>query len=311
MPQFYVINNPLAGSGRHQEKISKIKSQLTFASWQDTTFAGQATLFAKKLAKDLPDVPAKNVILAIGGDGTLNEVLNGLLKFKRLNPIPIAYIPNGSGNDFARAAQLGDANESLSRLAKIRSSQLLTVGKIVGDAPKKQTRYFVNNLGIGFDAAVVSQTNHDKWKARLNKIGLGSLSYLFSVLKVFANQNSFPVTINSGDDYLNFPRVFLLTLTNQAYFGGGIALLPEAKLTTYGLDLVIAEKMSFVEFLGMFLALKKNGGHLKFKKVHHLKMSQNATIHVRDIQPGQADGEELGNGSYDFQLTFEHYPFWI
>lgn len=311
MPQFYVINNPLAGSGRHQEKISKIKSQLTFASWQDTTFAGQATLFAKKLAKDLPDVPAKNVILAIGGDGTLNEVLNGLLKFKRLNPIPIAHIPNGSGNDFARAAQLGDANDALSRLAKIRSSQLLTVGKIVGDAPKKQTRYFVNNLGIGFDAAVVSQTNHDKWKARLNKIGLGSLSYLFSVLKVFANQNSFPVTINSGDDYLNFPRVFLLTLTNQAYLGGGIALLPEAKLTTYGLDLVIAEKMSFVEFLGMFLALKRNGGHLKFKKVHHLKMSQNATIHVRDIQPGQADGEELGNGSYDFQLTFEHYPFWI
>ncbi|MFT9390146.1 diacylglycerol/lipid kinase family protein [Leuconostoc pseudomesenteroides] len=306
MPQFYVINNPLAGSGRHQEKISKIKSQLTFASWQDTTFAGQATRFAKKLAKDLPDVPSENVILAIGGDGTLNEVLNGLLKFKRHNPIPIAYIPNGSGNDFARAAQLGDANESLSRLAKIRSSQLLTVGKIVGDAPKKQTRYFVNNLGIGFDAAVVSQTNHDKWKARLNKFGLGSLSYLFSVLKVFANQNSFPVTINSGDDYLNFPRVFLLTL-----FGGGIALLPEAKLTTYGLDLVIAEKMSFVEFLGMFLALKKNGGHLKFKKVHHLKMSQNATIHVRDIQPGQADGEELGNGSYDFQLTFEHYPFWI
>lgn len=309
MPNYFVINNPTAGNGVHSNIVINIKSTLNIVAWHDTNYAGHAIYLAKKLAKTIDD--PKAVVLVIGGDGTLNDVLNGLLQFKRDAKLPIAYIPTGSGNDFARGVNLGTAEQASNHLKNVTHSQMLTIGKIDGDAPHRTTKYFINSIGIGFDAAVVAQTNQTTLKHRLNKLGLGSLSYLLSVLNVFFKQHDFQMTMMNGEDYIQIPHAFLVTLTNQAYFGGGIAILPGADVHQNELDMVVAEKMSFIQFLLMFAALKKDGGHLQFKSVHKIPLARGAKIHVRDIQPGQIDGEELGNGTFSFNIDYQTYPFWL
>ena len=309
MPNYFVINNPYAGDGVHSSIVLNIKNTPNIVAWHDTDYAGHAMYLAKKLAKTIDDPTA--VVLVIGGDGTLNDVLNGLLQFKRDVKLPIAYIPTGSGNDFARGINLGTAEQAVSHLKRVTQAQMLNIGKINGDAPHRTTKYFVNSIGIGFDAAVVAQTNQTALKKRLNKLGCGSLSYLLSVLCVFFKQHDFQMTLMNGEDYIQIPHAFLVTLTNQVYFGGGIAILPGADAHQNELDMVVAEKMSFIQFLAMFASLKKNGGHLQFKSVHKISLARGANIHVRDIQPGQIDGEELGNGTFSFNIDYQTYPFWL
>lgn len=309
MPNFYVIHNPRAGRGAHKSIITTIKKMPNIMAWYESNYAGHAIYLAKNLAKHVD--ASTSVILVLGGDGTLNEVLNGLLQIKHEPKIPIAYIPTGSGNDFARGNHLGTAKQALEHLQRVTQSQMLNIGKIHGDAPHHTTKYFVNSIGIGLDAAVVAHANETAWKKRFNKIGLGSLSYLIAVLTIFFKQNAFQMTITNGKNYIQIPNAFLVSLTNQPYFGGGIAILPNANFHKHELDLIISEKTSFFRFLMMFAALKKDGSHLKFKSIHKIPLVRGAQIHVRDFQPGQIDGENLGSGTYAFKIDYLNYPFWL
>ncbi|MCK8604736.1 diacylglycerol kinase family lipid kinase [Leuconostoc citreum] len=309
MPNFYVIHNPHAGNGEHTAVTNNIRNMPNVIEWFDTEYPDHAIYLAKNLAKTLVDAEA--VVLVIGGDGTLNETLNGLLQIQRHQYLPIAYIPTGTGNDFARACHIGSSDEVINRLQQIVKPKMINVGKIIGEAPHQTTQYFINNMGMGFDAAVVAQTNHSKWKTYFNKLHFGAMSYAFTAFSTFFNQNSFPVTITNGEEYYHLHQVFLATIVNQPYFGGGLAILPQADLFKEQLDMIVVEKMSFIHFLTLFIGLKKDGRHLKDQKVHHFTLQKGAQIHVHDIQPGQLDGEELGNGSFIFTTTLQTYPFWI
>ena len=309
MPKFYVIHNPQAGNQAHGDIISQTKQLNTISRWTDTAYPGHAAHLAKNLAKTITDPEA--VVLAIGGDGTLNEVLNGLIQGQKQRPLPLAYIPTGSGNDFARAAHLGQASEALAHLKATTHTQLLNVGQMTDDGLYQSTRYFINNLGIGFDAAVVERANQSSWKKRLNRWGLGHLSYLATTLGAFFRQNDFQMTLMNGDTYRQIPSAFLVTITNQPFFGGGIALLPEADLSHEGLDLIVTDKLSFFQFLKLFIALKKDGQHLASPHITRIPLQRGAQIHVRDMQPGQIDGETLCKSTFSLTIDFHTYPFWL
>lgn len=309
MPNFYVIHNPQAGNQAHGDIISQIKQLRPIARWYDTQYAGHAVKLAKNIASTVTDPEA--VVLAIGGDGTLNEVLNGLIQAQRPHPILLAYIPIGSGNDFARAAHLGTASEALHHLKQTTQAQQLNVGRMTDDGLYHTTRYFINNLGIGFDALVVDHTNQSPWKKRLNRLGLGKFSYLATTLAAFFQQQAFQMTVMTGDQYQQFTQAFLVTITNQPFFGGGIALLPTADLTQERLDLVIAKKMSFFQFLKLFMALKKDGSHLDNSNVTTIPLQHGTQIYVRDMQPGQVDGETLQPSTFGLTIDYQSYPFWL
>lgn len=309
MPKFYVIHNPKAGNQAHGDIISQIKQLNTIVRWTDTEYMSHARYLAKALAKTITDPEA--VILAVGGDGTLNEVLNGLMQANRSHPLPLAYIPTGSGNDFARAAHLGQAIDALQHLQTITKSQLLNVGQMTDDGLYQSTRYFINNLGIGFDAAVVERTNLSPWKKRLNRWGLGHLSYLATTLGAFFRQNDFQMTLMNGETYRQIPSAFLVTITNQPFFGGGIALLPEANLKDEGLDLIIADKLSLFQFLKLFIALRKDGSHLTSPHITRISLQRGAQLHIRDMQPAQIDGETLCKSTFSLTIDYQMYPFWL
>ena len=119
------------------------------------------------------------------------------------------------------------------------------------------------------------------------------------------------MTVTTGDQYQQFTQAFLVTITNQPFFGGGIALLPTADLTQERLDLVIAKKMSFFQFLKLFMALKKDGSHLDNSNVTTIPLQHGTQIYVRDMQPGQVDGETLQPSTFGLTIDYQPYPFWL
>lgn len=310
MPNFYVIHNSYAGKGPNNTNIvNDIRKLHHIINWFDTEYVGHATYLAKNLAKTLVDSDA--VVLVIGGDGTLNDVLNGLLAVERQTALPIAYIPTGTGNNFARGASLGSASDALFRLKQTNQVKNLSIGKIIVESPHQTTRYFVNSVGVGFDANVVIMTEQSNLKKMLNKFNLGSYAYLLTAITAFFNQNAFHLTLTNGEKYKHIPEIMLATIVNQPFFGGGIPILPSADLSKFELELLVIEKVSFFGFLKLLFDLKRNSSHLNHKKVHRYMLAKGAQIHIHDIQPGQIDGETLGNGSFVLTTTCQSYPFWI
>ncbi|GEO66177.1 diacylglycerol/lipid kinase family protein [Levilactobacillus spicheri] len=312
--QYYIILNEHAGSGRAGNLWPEIRQRLDAAQvrYQVATsdYANHAILLSEQFAKQLPDDGQQNwVVLAVGGDGTLHETLNGLTRQPRQHPIPVAYLPVGSGNDFARGIGMS-LNWETALKQVIDCTQATDYDLGTYDETIKQERgVFTNNLGIGFDAGIIAQANQSKAKIWLNKHHLGSLSYLASALNVYYNQTGFTLTVHVGNQRDIYPNAFLVTTTNHPYFGGGVPIVPTATLTDHQLHLVVIEKPNFFKLIWLALRLIFKR-HLTSKAVHYYAAS---TIHltVPAIEYGQLDGEEMGGRFFDVYTGLRQYPFWI
>lgn len=312
--QYYIILNEHAGSGRAQKLWPQIKEQLDTAqvTYQVAVseYANHAILLSEQFAKQLPDNPHQNwVVLAIGGDGTLHEVINGLTRQPRQHLIPVAYLPVGSGNDFARGVNMArDWPNALQQIIQCTHATSYDVGTYT-ETIKQERGVFTNNLGIGFDASIIAQANQSKAKIWLNQHHLGSLSYLASALGVYYNQSGFTLTVHVNHQRDIYPNAFLVTTTNHPYFGGGVGIAPGATLTDHQLHLVVIEKPNFFKLIWLALRLIFKR-HLTSKAVHYYT-AKNIHLTVPAIEYGQLDGEEMGGRFFDVYVGLSTYPFWI
>lgn len=309
---FLIILNEHAGSGNAKDTwkiiepiLQKERIDYTF---QISQYAGHTTYLAKQYVKNIQTVDHP-VILIIGGDGTLHEALNGALSIAQSNPVPLAYIPAGSGNDFARG--LGMSAKPLTALRQILDCQqpvMINIGRYE-ETMKNEKGFFINNIGIGLDAAVVSRTNTSASKRRLNKYHLGSLSYLSSVTSALYNQEPFPLMVQVGKTRTLFQKALLVTTSKHPYFGGGVDILPDASVYKPELELIVIERTNWLIILwvAILIALSK---HLKSRFVH---IFRNPSIHLTttSIEHGQIDGEIMGNRFFDLHMSVSQYPFWI
>lgn len=311
--KFYtIILNPYAGSGHAQKIWPTLKESLdnNHINYQLnlSKYPGHAIAIAKEFAeKTEMDNPTK-ILLIIGGDGTLHQAINGLQQAKR-NDIPVAYLPCGSGNDFARAIGLSRNPETaLQQLQDQAALQVYDIG-FYHEHLKNEFGYFINNLGIGFDAFVVSTTNSAKRKKWLNKLHLGSLAYIFSLIEVFAKQDDFQLTVATNEQRDFYPHAFLVTTTNHPFFGGGVPIMPLAKMNDQKLDLVVVEKLNPFLFIWLFIKMLR-GKHLNAPQLHHYQLDK---LHLKTtkIEFGQADGEELGNRCFDIDFSLSQQSFWL
>ena len=184
-----------------------------------TRYHGHAIDLAERIAGRFAGAD-DHIIMVVGGDGTLHETLNGLIKAG--SSIPLAYIPAGSGNDFARGYGISpNPMTALSQILDAKHPTLINVGHYY-DAIKQENGWFLNNLGIGFDAAIVSQANASKAKKRLNRWHLGNFSYLSQALSVLYNQEPFETMVQEKNGHHHpFPKTFILIASNHPYIGGG------------------------------------------------------------------------------------------
>lgn len=318
--ELYFVINEQAGGGHAKKIAAEIwqlcqEKKLTYQSFT-TEYPGHAIeltleLLAKHLLPWSDDQTDQEqpfpLLVAIGGDGTLHEVVNAL--GTEYLDIPIAYIPAGSGNDFARGHQLPRqahlALEQLLNTAAPRSLNLLHYTERIGE----ESGLFLNNIGIGLDAAVVAATNRSSTKQQLNKYKLGSLTYMLAILKVLFQQKGFPISIQANGQEHSFPKAFLCTTMNQPYLGGGIKLSPHSSSAEANMDLLVVERISLLKIFYLIFQLARQK-HLASKYLHVFN-SQEIRLISLSSQYAQADGEELGQQPYEITFTTSQRLFWF
>lgn len=305
---YEIIINPTSGSGNGKQVWQTISQELTARhisfSPHFSQYAGHPRLITHQLLQDIQN--QSTCIIVVGGDGTLHEVMTGLMQTCQNDPIPVAYIPAGTGNDFARGYGIPRRPlEALEQILQNQHPRFINVGQFVNN---NEHGIFLNNFGIGFDAAIVHQTNASRMKKFLNHHHLGSLSYISKAIGVLIHQPSFDVQVNLDAHHYHFPNGFLVVSSNHPYIGGGIKIAPDQKIDQTELELVVLEKNGPLKLLGAIILFAL--GKVDHSKYAHIFRGTKINYQISPAQYGQIDGEELSRQSFNLQLSCSNYPFW-
>lgn len=309
--KIHLLVNETAGNG-HAKKILDqmvlilVNENIDF-DIKKSTFAGEAITLAQKYADQ--EHQKEEILVVIGGDGSLNEVLNGIKR--SVNPMtPFAYLPAGTGNDFGRAASLtSDPKELLNRLKKNPNPDLIDCGAFKLLEAKNKTYYFANSFGVGFDAYVNHLSNISELKKLLNKLNEGNLIYGLHILSALYKQDTFGVDVKADGQRLHFNDAFLVTLTNHPYLGGGIPLLPSAKIDSHKIDVVIVEKYSIMKLIKLLINLLKDGSHVSDPQFHYVE-AEKIEVQTTKKEFAQVDGEEIKGNSFKLELAVDQFSLY-
>mgnify|MGYP002858332505 CR=1 FL=1 len=309
MPEdaIHIIVNPTSRTGKTKEIWESIEKELkakgTAYVLHETKRRGHATEFAKEISDSAAREGRDKTIFLIGGDGTANEVINGITDFSHVR---FGYVPTGSGNDLGRG--LGIKREPKEQMLHILNSSkelLMDLGEVV--LSDGTNRKFAISAGIGLDAYVCKQALTSKLKNVLNAVGLGSATYgILTVYDLFSMKVSDGIlTYGRGDRHKDIKEknMIFTAAMNHPWEGGGVPMCPKASATD-GLLSVIS--VSDVPRLKCFLSFPKliTGKHEK-EKGFKLFKSDVTTIRLKEPMVIHADGEYVGT---EREVTFKCLP---
>lgn len=285
MKVLFVVN-PVAGKGLAAKVVPQIKAAMD--ELKDVTYdmiftekPGHATDIARKAAKDGMDI-----VFAVGGDGTVNEVMNGLVN----TGSALAVIPGGSGNDFIRSLGITGNTNSIIHETIQGEKKKIDIGYING-------RYFINISSAGFDAEVVLATQKAK-KFFLS----GSTAYIAGLIKTIFTNKPRNVSITMGDTKI-MEKVLLMAVANGKYYGGGMMAAPDAILDDGEFDICVIRKMPKIKLLMLFPQFMK-GKHKKFKEVTFYR-AEKISIECEKPMAVNVDGEVFTDTKASFELIKE------
>lgn len=213
-----IICNPIAGSGRAKRILPEITDLMKEKGLDFDIFTTSAPGEAETLAKQLPREEYR-AIAAMGGDGTLNEVVNGMLTSDR-GTIPVAAIPVGTGNDFVKGNHLfSHWSETIEALTKFTTKRMdvMAVKDRVG-----WSRYAVSSVGIGIDAYVAKRVSE------LESKKLGRLSYAFETVRGLFSFEPFDMHVVADDLHTYVEKAWLCACMKSEFLGGGLIICPGA-----------------------------------------------------------------------------------
>ncbi len=287
------IINPVAGGGSARRRwplIRRLLSRHLEFEAVFSEFAGNAIELGREAR-----IRGVARLVCVGGDGTVNEVVNGAFAAASENPMPeIAIIPAGTGVDFARSLgiphRIEEACERLRNRRRMRSD-LGVVSYKGKEGP--QTRYFVNAAGLGYDAEVVRCRNG------FNRYVRGTIPYLASLAATLLRYENKDITITIGEDRRT-RRVNAVVLAIGRFFGGGMRIAPLADLADGYFDTVTIGDVGRIELIRNVPGVYR-GTHLRNPRVSVerasevlVESSQRVLVH--------ADGELLGELPARFQI---------
>ena len=315
---YHLLVNPNSGGGQGriagEQVIQYLKAAKLPYSARFTTHPDHERRLIQEMAvHDLKTFDEKMspdevypLLVVIGGDGTIHQVVNELYRLNK--QIPIAYIPAGSGNDFARG--LGLTREPITIMKQIIQNKQPKECSIIyyNEGIYQEEGLALNNIGIGLDAAIVYETNHSKIKGLLQKFNLRSFSYLSSVIRTLMKQRPFPILVEVNGKQYSFPKTYLCTTSNHPYFGGGVPIAPNASVHNEKVDLVIIEKTSWLKVPWIAYHIFRKT-HLNKKFCHYFQANKIKIVSTI-AEHGQADGEEMGERSFDITFTIKKQLFW-
>ncbi len=296
---WYVVVNPKAGSDKCKEDWPEIKGLLKKSGLTFIFVFTEYQRHAIKLVQDAVDQGYRNFI-SVGGDGTLNEIVNGLfLKHQQLLPeIKLGVITVGTGNDWGRTHKMPAGYTNLIEVIKTGKVFKHDVGKAKYRFDNEnKNRYFINIAGMGFDAMVANKVNVLKEKGYR-----GLMVYMYSLLSSLIGFKPTQLTIYSEGKMIYSGNTFLASAGICKYNGGGMMLLPDAVPDDGLFDLTIIRKVSRLKVLANIKNVF-NGTFVKIKEVERYRAKSFTIIsnppHALNLE---TDGESLGNSPLDFEV---------
>ncbi len=279
-----LIANPIAGRGRGREALPAAEEALRRQGLQFVTEVTSRPLEAMEIARQAAE-EGYQLVVAMGGDGTSHEVANGLLSSDN-SEVALGLIPIGTGNDFASMFDTPTDLEAVARRLGEGKTRLIDIGR-VGD------RYFVNALGIGFDALVSVEA------LKIQHFLSGLPLYLAAVFITLKEYQIPHITVEFDGERLSMPMT-LLCVANGKREGGGFLLTPDAENDDGLFDICLARGLGRLGILRLLPEAIK-GTHVDKEPVT-MARAKRVILDSPDPLPVHADGEILYTDAHHLEI---------
>jgi YegS/Rv2252/BmrU family lipid kinase len=294
-----LIYNPAAGKGKAEKIFPNVQTLLAERFFEYDLHFTEKAEHARELAYQAAEEGC-SLVVAAGGDGTINETINGLMspELNGKSRPALGVLPIGRGNDFAFGVKIPlDLKDSVDVLVR-GHRRTIDIGCVTGgDYP--EGRYFGNGVGLGFDTVVGFEANKLTWVS-------GAASYLIALVRTIFLYSKAPVYEIIIDDGKAFQRGFLMvSVMNGSRMGGSFHMAPDGNPGDGAFDLCLANYVPQIKILP--LAAKFLNGSQKGHSA--IKMMQGKKIFIRAIEgtiPAHADGETICVAGHN--LSIEMYP---
>jgi len=288
-----VIVNPTSASGSTGEAWPRIASDLRsqFGSFRVifTKHRGDAAALAGDAARK-----GAKLIVACGGDGTVSEVANGILSSGK--DVELGILPNGTGGDFRRTLEIPARSRDAARILRTGRTVRIDVGRVsyIDQNGNDATRYFVGVASCGMSTRVIERVKEDK------------ASFATALLKTAMQNAPVRLVVQLDDAHDRHLTVSNLCIANARYFGGGMKIAPNAKLTDGKFDVIGVGDLSALQ---LFTSAPRVylGSHLAMPEVSHALARK---VNIRPADRGaeialEVDGELPGRLPATFQIVPE------
>lgn len=291
-----MIFNPIANLGRAwpvASNLRRVADEFGGAVWAGTVYPGHASEIAEKAASE-----GYKTVVAVGGDGTIHEVINGLMKVDTAKRPLLGIVPVGSGNDFAGTMGIPRDSEEALRKVFSGSPRRIDIASVLDGNGRKE--YWMNTLGMGFDSAV-------NFHSREVPIFQGFMIYFLALFRtIIENYRPFKITGTIDGESLE-KETLMLTVTNGKREGGGFLLAPDALQDDGLLNYILVDVISRLKML-MAIPYFLKGTHAS---LNYVKTGTFKNISLKSNNPLwiHADGEIFaGFSSQVTELTLEVLP---
>jgi len=306
---FFVVN-PHSANGRTLRQWEELRAELRRALGEVHFELTRGAMHAAAITAAAIEAGA-DLVVAVGGDGTLNEVLNGYFRVGRqpAGGAALGYLPSGTGSDFARTMGLYGLSvaQQVERLASgtvrlLDCGQVRFTGKGAGGEPLETSRLFLNESSLGFSAETVNNVN------RASKRFGGKASFFIGVLRTLARLRNplLQVTVDGKQVYEG--PTLLVAVANGKYFGGSMMIAPMADVQDGEFDVVVISAMTRLTVLRKIGKIYR-GEHLAEPEVHVHRGREVRIASTGEEVLLEMDGEQPGRLAADFSISRHTVPF--
>lgn len=287
---YYFIVNASSRTGKAATIWKDVKNELDSREIEYKYFITQAEGHAKRLANDICNEKGDVNLIVVGGDGTANEVINGMHDFDR---VKFGYIPTGSGNDLGRGLGINKVKPVDQLVHILESEDLLKMdlGQVVTEDGNE--RLFAISAGIGVDASVCKQALTSKLKKFLNKFGAGSATYVILTVKTMFTMPVCNGLLTMDDGSVKKANnIIFCAAMNHPWEGGGVPMAPDADATDGELSVCcVSDIKRFNCFTKLPLLVASKHDRIAGFDIFNCK---SVKIELEDNMIVHADGEYCG-----------------
>ncbi len=287
------VVNPASANGSTRRRWPEIAHRAAELGLEGESFLSERPGHAVELARRAAEGGAQ-LVVAVGGDGTVNEVVNGLVAVEGERP-GLAVIPRGTGTDFIRHFKIPTKLDAAVRVAASGRERPIDAGRIAyrSWSGEDASAYFANSASAGMSGAVAQRAN-----ASSKALG-GKVSFLYATLAVFARWHASEMEVEV-DGERRSGLMYDAIVANCRYLGGGMAMTPDAQPDDGLLDVLLIGDITRRD-LAMTLPKVYRGTHLPHPKAEALRGSR-VVVRAATPLPVELDGEQPGTTPAEFEV---------